>query len=79
MRRGHGRDADGQAGRQQAVQRTDGGVLAGVVGIEHKHHFLHVTLENAGVVGGQRGALRGDDVLDAGHETGDEVKLALRR
>ena len=77
VRRGHRRHANGQAGGQQAVQRTDGGVLPGVVGIEAEHDFLHVALENARVVGGQGRALRRDDVLDAGHEAGDQVKLAF--
>ena len=65
MRRGHGGHADGQAGGQQAVERADGGVLAGVVGIKAEDDFIDVAFENAGMIGGQGGALRGDDVLDA--------------
>ena len=77
VRRGNGGDANGEAGGQEAVERADGGVLAGVVGIEAEDHFLGVAFEDAGVVGGEGGALRGDDILDARHEAGDEVELAF--
>ena len=77
VRGGNDGDANGQAGGEQAVERTDGGVLAGVVGIEAEDDFIHVTFQDAGVVGGEGGALGRDDVLDAGHVTGDEVELAF--
>ena len=56
---GNDGDADGEAGGEQAVQRTDSGVLAGVIGIKAEDDFLDVAFEDAGVVGGEGGALAG--------------------
>ena len=68
-------NANGQARREQRIERTHGGVLARVVRIETEHDFLDVTFEDARVVGGERRALRRDDVLHAGHEARDQIEL----
>ena len=77
MRGGEGRDPDGQPGAQQMVERPDGGILAGVVGVKTHHHLLDVAFKDAGMVRRKGGALGGDDILDARHVTGNQVKLAL--
>jgi hypothetical protein len=77
MRRRHAGHPDRQAGGQQNIQGADRGALSGIIGIKAQHHLLHVTLEDAGVVRGQRRPLRSDNIVDAAHETGDQIKLAL--
>jgi hypothetical protein len=52
-------------------------LLAGVVGIKAEDHLVGVAFEDAGVVGGEGGALRRDHILDTRHEAGDEVQLAF--
>jgi hypothetical protein len=74
---GHDGDADGEAGGEKMVEGADGGVLAGIVGIEAEDDFVGVALEDAGVLIGEGGALGGDDVLDAVGEAGDEIELAF--
>ncbi len=75
MRRGHDGNAHGQAGREQMIQRTNGGILPGFVGIETQHHFIHVAFDNARMLVGERRALRRNDVLHASHEARDQIKL----
>ncbi|OQB89925.1 MAG: hypothetical protein BWX84_02191 [Verrucomicrobia bacterium ADurb.Bin118] len=77
MRRGHDGHTHGQPGSQQRLERTDGGVLARVVGVETKHHLVHVPVEDAGVFGGERRPLRGHDIPHAGQVTGDQIELPL--
>ena len=66
-----------QTGGQETIERADGGLLARFVGIKTEYDLLNVALKNAGMVSGQSRALGRDDVLHAGHEAGDEVKLAF--
>ena len=75
--RGNNRHAHGKAGREQMIQRMHGGVLSGLVGIEAQHDFVDVAFQNTRVLVGERRALRRDNILHAGHETGDEIKLAF--
>src|SRR6266571_5278692 len=77
MRRRHGSDADCQTGSQQVIERTNGGVAPGGVRVEAEHHLLHIALEDARVLGGQRGPLRRDDIVNARQVAGDQIKLAL--
>ncbi len=77
MRRRNDGHANGQAGRKQAVERTHGSHLSRLVGIETKDYFIHVALYDASVVGGERGSLRGYNVLNSGHKTGNQIKLAF--
>jgi len=57
------------------VERTHGGILAGFVRIKTQHHLVHVTFDDARVVGGEGRALWRDDVLHPGHETRNQIKL----
>src|SRR5262249_22776185 len=66
--------ADGQAGCEQMVERSDGGVLTGVIGIEAEDYLIDVALEGSGMLGGKGGALRGDHVLDPCHKTRDQIE-----
>src|SRR5206468_2765709 len=77
VRRGKGGDPDGQAGSEQAVEHAHGGGLTSGVRVKAQHDFVHVTLEDARVVGGEGGALRSEDVARAAHVAGDEVELAF--
>ena len=70
-------DADGQAAGEQVVERAQGGLLPGGVGVETEDDLLGVALEDAGVVGGEGGALRCDGILDVGQVAGDDVELAF--
>jgi len=72
VRRGDDGDADGQPGGEERIEGSHGGILAGLVGVEAEHDFVHVPFEDAGVVGGEGGSLGGDDVFDTGHEAGDQ-------
>ena len=69
--------ADGETAGEQVVERTQRGLLAGGVGVETQDDLLGVALENARVVGGERGALRCHGVLDAGEVAGDGVELTF--
>jgi hypothetical protein len=44
---------------------------------KHRHDFVHVALDDAGVLIGEGRALRRDDVLHARHEARDGVQLPL--
>jgi hypothetical protein len=70
-------DANAEVQAEQGGEGALGGFAAGFVGIEAEDDFLGVTLEGAGLFLGEGGALRGDDVLDAGFEGGDEIDLAF--
>ena len=51
--------------------------MPGGVGVETQHNLLGVALEDARVVGGERGALRCHGVLDAGEMAGNGVELTF--
>jgi len=59
------------------IQRPHRRVLAGFIGIETEHDFIDVPFQDASVFGGERGALRRHHVLDAGHETRDQIQLTF--
>src|SRR5207302_8633753 len=77
MRGRHRSNANGEAGRQQIIERTDRGIATSRVRVEAEHYFVHVAFENARVFSRQRGALRRDDVVDTGHVAGDQIELAF--
>jgi DNA-binding HxlR family transcriptional regulator len=66
-----------EAGGEQTVERSDGGVLTCIVRVKAKNHFFDITFEDARVVGSQSGALRRDHILNVGHVAGDEIELAF--
>src|SRR5579883_3572916 len=59
------------------IQRPNGRVLARRIGIEAQDHLLNVPLKDPRVLGGESGALRGHDIFNSTHETGNQVQLSL--
>jgi hypothetical protein len=77
VRRGHRGYFDRESRRQKAVKSAHGCILPRFVGVETEHNLFNIAFENAGMVGSESRSLGRDDILDAGHEAGDQVKLAF--
>ncbi len=73
----HEDDFGDEIGREEGLNRLEGGFDAGVVGIEGEDQVLGVAFEEHGLLLGEGGALGGDGVGEAGGVAGDDVHLAL--
>src|SRR5690348_2738269 len=59
------------------VERTDGGVLPGLVRIKTENDFVDVAFQNSRMLFSEGRALRRHDVLHASHEAGNQIQLTF--